>query len=142
MNLASPITIALVDDYPPIRKFLGSFLSDHGFTICYQAENGQHLLDQLGTGNVIPELCLLDVTMPVMDGYETARQLKEKYPEVQILAYSCFDDEKRIDKILEAGAHKFISKDSAPDEVRDALIELQLNAYSTSDAGLYLGQLN
>lgn len=133
MNLTSPITIALVDDYFPIRKFLGSFLSDQGFIISYHAENGQDFLDQLESGDVVPELCLLDITMPVMDGYETARQLREKYPEIQILAYSCFDDQKRINKVLESGAHKFISKDSAPEEVRDALIDLQLNAYSKSD---------
>lgn len=130
MNLHN--TIALVDDYFPIRKFLGSFLTEHGFSISYQAENGQDLLDQLAAGVVVPEFCLLDITMPVMDGYETAGQLKDRYPEILILAYSCFDDQKRIEKILEAGAHRFISKDSSPEEIRDALLELQIYACSSA----------
>lgn len=130
MNPVSPITIAIVDDYFPIRKFLGTFLGNHGFVISQQVANGRELLTELEEGGTIPDLCLLDIAMPVMDGYETARQLRAKYPEVQILAYSCLEDQRRIERILEAGAHSFISKDCTPDEVRDALIDLQINAYS------------
>ena len=140
MSAPTPITVALVDDYFPIRKFLASYLGSNGFIITCQAANGEDLLNQLAGLEELPDLCLLDITMPVMDGYETAANLRVNYPEIQILAYSSFTDEDRINKILRAGAHRFISKDSTPNEVRDALVDLQLSTYSHINRPLHLGQ--
>lgn len=119
-----PFSIAIVDDHASLRKSINTYFSLQGVTVSLEAEHGHDFLVKLENGQVVPDLCLLDINMPVMDGFETARQLKAQYPEIQIMAYSSFSDHKRIAKVLECGAHSFISKDAAPEEVLAALTTL------------------
>ena|SRR2546423_13126478 len=118
------ITIALVDDSLPLRKLLRTYLTAQGFRVVCEADNGQQMLTAMAETNSLPDLCLLDTNMRVMDGYETARQLKANYPSIKIMAYSFFDNEKSAALMLKCGAHDFISKDASADELRDALISL------------------
>ena len=117
-------TIALVDDSLALRRLLGIYLSAQGFHVLCEADNGQQLLTALAEAPLLPDLCLLDTNMSVMDGYETARRLKADYPSVQILAYSFFDTPNSVSQMLSCGAHDIISKDASAEEVRDALKSL------------------
>jgi DNA-binding NarL/FixJ family response regulator len=75
----------------------------------FEAENGQVLQTKINTKN-LPELVLMDINMPTMDGYETTQWLKEKHPEIKVLALSMYDHENSIIKMLKAGAKGYILK--------------------------------
>ena len=105
-----------------LRKLLGIHFYREGFTLSHEADNGAQFLEQLQNGAALPDACLLDLSMPVMDGFETARQLREKYPAIKILAYSGNDMPDRVEEAIACGAHGFISKDLAPEEIQKGLM--------------------
>jgi DNA-binding NarL/FixJ family response regulator len=122
MNNTHP-TVAIVDDHNLMRDVLAAFLLDLGYNVVTQANNGRQLLDQLNV-NSLPDLCLLDVDMPVMNGYETARYLREHHASIKILATSVFYNEDKKEKMLRCGACRFISKISNPEEWKKVLQEV------------------
>jgi len=124
MTVPLGITIALVDDSLLLRKLLSTYLTAQGFCVVCEADNGQQMLDAMADALKLPDMCLLDTNMPVMDGYETARRLRADYPTIKIMGYSFFDNKKSAASILRSGAHDFISKDASADELRDALTQL------------------
>lgn len=93
----------------------------------YEAGNGKELLDQLIDEQKMPDTVLLDIDMPVMNGYETARFLKTAYPEIAILAYSSSNDPARVDTIIENGADLFMKKNDHPILYVQALSKLHEN---------------
>lgn len=122
MNLLT--TIAYAEDNPNLRLLLGIHLKREGFTLSYEASNGRELLQQLYDGDSLPAACLLDLNMPVMDGFETTRQLRERYPGIKILACSSDDYPNRVEEILDCGAHGFVSKDVDPAEIQKGLMSI------------------
>ena len=125
MTPPQPITIAIADDYAPLRHELSRMLTALGFEVTIQATDGQDLLAQLGAAAPhLPALCLLDINMPILDGYETAARLRELYPQVRVLATSFAKEPEEIAQILAAGAHAFLFKDSVPDVFRQQLLAL------------------
>ena len=123
MNNIHP-TVAIADDYNLMRDTLAAFLLDLGYNVVIRAGNGRQLLDQLNHADSLPDLCLLDVDMPVMDGYETARYLHEHHASIKILATSVFYNEDKKAKMLRCGACRFISKISNPEEWKKVLQEV------------------
>jgi CheY-like chemotaxis protein len=74
------IKLAIVDDSLPLRGIMSRYLASNGFRIVFEAGNGQELFTKLDSSESLPDLCLLDTSMPLMDGYETARNLKSGIP--------------------------------------------------------------
>ena len=110
------IRVFLVDDHTVLRTGLRSLLVEQpGLSVVGEAGNGQELLDQLP--ETPADVVLLDINMPVMDGPETARQLRIAYPEVTVLVLSMLDDEKHIFQMLDAGAAGYILKSAGLDEI-------------------------
>ncbi|MCC6286508.1 MAG: response regulator transcription factor [Chitinophagaceae bacterium] len=128
MNNIQP-TIAIADDHRLMRDTLAAFLHNQGYNVIIQASNGQHLLDQLNHISTLPDLCLLDVDMPVMDGYETACYLRKHHASIKILATSVFYNEDKKEKMLCCGVNSFISKISNAEEWKQVLQELYLREY-------------
>lgn len=119
-------SIAVVDDHDFFRRETINVLLALGFDVNFQACNGREFLDILANENSMPDVCLLDINMPIMDGFETTRYLHEQHPHIKILAYSMFNDKERIEKITSLGAHGFIEKDAGPDQLRQAILDLLL----------------
>ncbi len=117
-------TIAIVDDHYLWREKLGEILSEYSFTVIMTAEDGAQFLTQLKTTTSLPDLCLLDITMPEMNGFETMWHLKKLYPQIKVLAFSMDKDSETVGRILKAGAHGFLPKGVPPTEIRDALLKL------------------
>ena len=115
-------TVAIVDDHPFFREVAHKYLTHLGFRVVLEAMNGRILLDLLESCGQLPDVCLLDVDMPVMSGYETARYLRERYPSVKILAMTLLPDDRKKIRILEAGADLVIGKESDPLVLKEALI--------------------
>ncbi|HMO63374.1 MAG TPA: response regulator transcription factor [Ferruginibacter sp.] len=112
--------IVLTDDHTLLRNGLASVVQALGHQVLYEADNGNDLVAKLKKGN-IPELVLLDINMPEMDGYETARWLRTHYPDIKVLALSMYDNENAIIRMLKNGAKGYILKDSDPKELRTAI---------------------
>src|SRR5471030_2803307 len=111
------IKIALEDDHAILRKGLAELISKFGdMSVIMEADNGKELIEQMSELNYdkMPELCILDINMPEMNGYETAAIIHKKWPKIKMLALSMFDTEMNIIKMLHNGAHGYLLKDSKP----------------------------
>lgn len=115
------LTVAIVDDSTFMRESARLRLSILGYKVVMEAENGQEFLDKLAQSDV-PDICLLDLNMPVMDGFETARNLKKNWPAIRILFHSM----ERIGEGSYAywGADGFIAKDASALDFRKALLTI------------------
>ncbi|MCA6448757.1 MAG: response regulator transcription factor [Chitinophagaceae bacterium] len=115
------IRIALVDDHVVLRKSLGIMLGNMpGFEVVLEADNGLQLIEQLKTG-CAPDLVLLDITMPGMDGTETARWLKQEYPGIKILVVTMLRSDPVILQMVKIGARGYLLKDCEPSELQEAI---------------------
>jgi two-component system, NarL family, invasion response regulator UvrY len=114
------IKIALADDHILLRSGLAGLVTNLGYTVLLECNNGKDLADKLDKNN-LPDLVLMDINMPEMDGYETTAWLKANYPLVQVLALSMYDDENAIIRMLRCGARGYIMKDSDPLELKQAI---------------------
>lgn len=123
------ISVALVDDHTLFRKGIVELINGFsGFYVCFEADHGKHLLEKIQQVQV-PDIVLLDISMPVMDGYETAEWLKNHFPKIKILALSMNDDELSIINMLKSGAKGYILKDAEPKELQAALVQLSNNGF-------------
>jgi len=114
------IRVFLVDDHPIVRDGIRSLLErEPALQVVGTAGNGQELLDQLLT--VPADLVLMDVNMPVLDGYATALRLREEYPDVRVLALSMQAEELYIGRLLEAGARGYLLKSAGKEEILHAI---------------------
>lgn len=118
------IKVALVDDSSVIRNSIQEIISLWGYDVVLTAIHGKDLLRQLSTGNV-PDICITDLNMPVMNGYETIAALKEQWPDIKIIAFSITNTRREEERALEAGAHAFVSKLSSIIELQKVLHDMQ-----------------
>ncbi|TKC12354.1 response regulator transcription factor [Pedobacter polaris] len=115
------IDIAIVDDHTLFRSGLASLLSEFKeISVIFEAKNGVDLQEKIkNEANV--QVILMDINMPIMDGYDTTKWIKANYPRVHILALSMFEDEKAIIGMLKAGAGGYMLKESKPSELLTAV---------------------
>lgn len=114
--------IVIVDDHILIAKALSSIIANFEmFEVLYECENGKQLQDKFTTNKHLPDIVMLDISMPIMDGFETAKWLKEKHPEIHILALSMQDDEQSLIKMIKNGANGYLLKNTNPIELEKAL---------------------
>jgi len=126
--------VVIVDDHSLFAGSLEKLINSYpGFHVMYHAKNGKDLQDKFEADETRPEIVLLDINMPVMDGYETAAWLNENHPDVKVLALSMEDDESAILKMLCNGAKGYLLKDIHPDILKEALNELMVKGYYHSD---------
>lgn len=114
------INILIVEDQRLIREGLTALLAlEEDLTISGEAENGRialALLDQLPQ-NELPEVALLDMRMPVMDGVATAAVLSQRYPDIKVLVLTTFDDDELIAQAMAVGARGYLLKDTPSEEL-------------------------
>lgn len=142
--MSNKIKLALADDHNLFRKGVEELIEDFdNMEVLYSVSNGRELLSKLSGGSSIPDVCLLDINMPEMNGFETAKQIKERWPDVKILAVSVYDSEFNILGMLRAGAGGYILKDSQPHVLRAAIESLHKNGFYHSElvTGKILHQL-
>lgn len=127
-------TIVIVDDHILIAKALRSIICNFNqFEVLYECQNGKELQEKFNTKTNIPTVVLLDISMPIMDGFETAKWLKEHHPEVLIMTLSMQDDEQSLIKMIKNGAKGYLLKNAHPTELENALNLLIKNGYYYPD---------
>ena len=121
MQITTTNKVALVDDHKLFRKGMLELINGFtGFEVVWEAENGKDFTQKISVQN-LPDVVLLDISMPVMDGYETARWLEQRFPEVKILALSMHNDDETILKMLKSGVNGYVLKNADPSELKTAL---------------------
>ena len=123
-------TIAIVDDHILIAQAIKGIIAnfDNFETIC-ECENGQELIDKINTYNVLPDIVLLDISMPVMDGFQTADWLQKNHPEILVMVLSMQNDEQSVIRMVKNGAKSYLLKNSHPRELESALLKLVENGF-------------
>jgi len=106
------IRIMLVDDHTLVRHGVKALLeSQEGFDVVGEAENGREAV--IKVRELIPDVVIMDIAMPVLNGIEATRQIKKEFPAVRVIALSMYTDDDYIYKVLKAGASGYVVK-SAP----------------------------
>src|SRR3982751_3681627 len=102
-------SIVLADDHVMLRNGLAELVKNRGYRVLFEADNGNDLIKKLDAEN-LPDIVLMDINMPEMDGYETTKYLRNNYPTVNVLALSMYDQEASIIRMLKCGARGYILK--------------------------------
>lgn len=115
-------TIVIVDDHLLIAKAIASIIEQvDGYKVLYECENGKLLQERFNLKKNIPDIVLLDISMPVMDGFETATWIRENHPQVIIMALTMQGDDESLIKMVKCGAKGYLHKNVHPAELANAL---------------------
>lgn len=126
------IKIAIADDYKIFRDGLKVGLSaDENLEIILEADNGEDLLQGLEENK--PDVILMDLKMPIMDGMEATKEIKKKNIQVKVLIVTMYDDDKFIIHLMENGANGYLLKNAEPEEIRKAIYAVHENGYYFND---------
>ncbi|MBL7758477.1 MAG: response regulator transcription factor, partial [Chitinophagaceae bacterium] len=127
------IQVGIADDHSLLRNALANLINTfEGYSILFEADNGKDLRNKI-MQHMVPDIVLLDVNMPEMDGFETTQWLHKNYPHIRVLALSMLSDEKTIIKMFRLGAKGYLLKNAEPTELREALDSLM-------DKNVYLSE--
>jgi two-component system, NarL family, invasion response regulator UvrY len=126
------VKVALADDHVLLRNGLAGLVTNLGYAIQFECNNGKDLIGKLEK-NDLPDVVLMDINMPEMDGYSTTLWLRNNFPLVKVLALSMYDDENAIIRMLRNGARGYILKDADPVELKRAIDDVITNGVHYSD---------
>lgn len=128
------INIAIADDHTILRKGVAEIIQKfEGMSVCLEAANGKELITKMQSAPVLPEVCILDINMPEMNGYDTAAAIRKMWPDVRILALSMYDTELNVIKMLRNGANGYVLKDSDPEDLRVAISRVNKEGFFYSE---------
>jgi len=115
------IKLAIVDDQVLFLKGLKLLISSfEEVELIIQANNGQELLDAIEKEQ--PDVILMDLKMPVMDGLEATERIKANYPEIKVILLTTYDEEKLIHHIMKKGANGYLLKNEEPEILKEAIL--------------------
>ena len=107
-----PVRILIADDHQVVRTGLRALLeSKSGWQVCAEAANGREAVEK--AGQLKPDVAVLDIGMPLLNGVEATRQIRKLSPQTEVLILTMHDSEVLVQEVLEAGAHGYILKDDA-----------------------------
>ena len=119
-TLSQPIRVMLVDDHAMVRRGLATFLKAFDdLVLAGEAENGADAVQLCA--EVLPDVILMDMVMPGMDGVSATRAIRQQFPMVQVIALTSFKEGELIKNALEAGAIGYLLKDVSADELAQAI---------------------
>ncbi len=125
--------IAIANSQLLVRDSISRMLSaDAGFEICINAANGNELINSLSRVSTLPDLCLLDVQMPQMNGYETMNIIRQSWPGLKVLVFSQLEDDFVIESMLSLGVKSYLGKDCTITELQKALVSVHEKGYYRS----------
>ncbi len=129
------IHLAIADDEALFRKGMIALLQDEqDITVVLEASNGEDLLRQLRTTEVFPEVLLLDLNMPELNGIEASKIIRETYPDLKIIVLSTHFSSAFVLNMIEIGAAAYLPKNTDPNEVRQTILDVVSNGFSYSQS--------
>jgi len=129
---STQIKIAIADDHKIFRDGIKMALSDKGnLKILWEAEDGKDMMHKIGIK--MPDVLLMDIRMPEIDGINAIQILRKEYETVKIIVLTMYDDHQMITKMMEMGANAFLTKTTDPDEIYEAILTCMNEDYYFND---------
>lgn len=129
------IRLAIAEDHEIVRRGIKEIvLSFGGFSVDFEAINGFELFQQLSEAETLPDIIIMDISMPVWDGYETLDAIKKKWPQQKLLILTMHKHELAIIRMFRNGANGYLLKNSNPKELQKAL-------HSIYETGFYFSEI-
>lgn len=125
------IKIAIADDHKLVRNGIANLLLSRDFDVVYQCENGKEMYDYALDNEI--DVVLMDMNMPIMNGWEATTALQRDKPSIKIIGLSMLDDDLSVVKIIRAGARGYLLKDAEPAELVRAIHDVYKNGFYHSD---------
>ena len=133
--MGSIIRFAIAEDHEIVRKgVIDIILAFGGFKLIIEASNGKELYNRLLTAESLPDIVVMDISMPTWDGYVTLDTIRKKWPEMKVLILSMHKHELAIIKMFRSGANGYLLKNSSPKELQKAIL-------SILETGLYFSEV-
>ncbi len=124
------INVVIADDHKLFRKGIRSLLEEFPLVNkIYEAGNGMELLELLKQLDTLPEIILLDIQMPVMNGIDAQRRIRQLYPLQKVIILTMEDDEQFIMHMISEGVSGYLLKDAEPDELEEAIVKVVKNDF-------------
>ncbi len=123
-------SVVVVDDHVLLAQAIANLVdSFEDFKVLYICNNGEEFLNKLKESIQLPDIVLMDISMPILNGIQTTQIVNEIYPNIKILALTVIEDENAIIKMLKAGAKGYLLKDIEKSELENALKEVMIQGY-------------
>jgi DNA-binding NarL/FixJ family response regulator len=123
MNDHLPCRIAIADDHEMLRRTVRVLLESHEYIVVAEAANGSELIEKLDSA-ALPDVCVIDMNMPLVDGLTTTAYIKKHWPTIKVLIYSMNDYQWYQHKAFAVGADAYMSKNESIDHLLAVLKEL------------------
>lgn len=128
------VNIVIADDHKLFRKGIIALLSDFDFIgEIGEASNGAELLELLSDMVILPDVILLDLRMPVMDGVEAQQKIRNLYPDVKVIILTMEDDEQYILHLISEGVNGYLLKNADPEDMEKAILKVIEKGFYFSD---------
>ncbi len=128
------ILIAIVDDHTLFRDGVAALMAEFDeLQVVFEAENGEQMQLMLPR-HPLPQVILMDINMPVMDGYLATKWVKDNHPQIKVLALSMFEEDKAVIRMIKSGAGGYVLKESKPRELLHAIKTI-------NEKGVYINEM-
>lgn len=124
LHTMQPVKLAIAEDHKVFRKGVILSMKPYPYiSFVIEAGNGQELIDQLNSG-ITPDVVLMDIRMPGVDGIEATKYLSKHYPLLHIICLTMFEDRQFVDEMMRAGARAYLLKNAEPNEINTSIINV------------------
>ena len=130
MKKAEAHTVVVVDDHTLLSQAISELVNSfNNFNTLYTCKNGKEFLTKIKDPDWIPEIVLMDINMPILNGIETTKELSKGYPEIKVIALSVEEDEDTILDMLRSGAKGYLMKDTKKEVLKEAMEQVLSKGY-------------
>lgn len=130
----NPITVAYADDHVAVRKGIIACLKEEKtIEVIIEGDNGEDLLNKLVNAQNLPDVCLIDINMPKMNGFQLLKEIKKRWPGLGCLVLTVFENDSYVIEMIRHGANGYLLKSCNPAEIADAIVSIAHNGYYYSE---------
>lgn len=121
----SKVQIAIADDHLLVRNGIMKIINElNDFIVSIDASHGQELLNKLENAKEIPDIAIIDISMPILDGFETVLQINKIFPSIKCIALSVHSDFNSVFRMIQYGAKAYLLKDCSPQQMEETLLKV------------------